>query len=552
MRLVWLGVESSYSHSSLALPLLSNACRDVSGWEWELVSGTIRDDAFELCRRVVSLEPDVVSSTAYLFNRHVVLDVLGRIKRLRPDVVIIVGGPECLGEGADSLLSSSSFIDYVVRGEGESVLPLFLERLSSGEDMGGIPGLLYRGGENSGSGFDTGWAEAPLPGSDRFFDFEKPFAQIETSRGCPMGCTYCTSCRTPVRMKSLDRVREELTCLRDGGVREIRVLDRTFNVPDSRGAELLRLFRQEFGDMRFHLEIHPGVLGSEVRHELRLANKGNLHIEAGVQTFNPDVLALVGRSTDVDAVQEGLRFLTGTETFETHCDLLAGLPGQTLEDVIVDVEQLVELGAGEIQLESLKVLPGTELRRQADELGLIFSDEPLYDVMATKTMNQDDMATCRHLSRILDLFHNPESLRQTFRAAYGEVPGFVRDFLGWCKESDIGNIGNPLSLRRRFELLEEFFVDRGYVLGLDELTKAWMANAFPTCSGCGLRAKLAPSLPEGFECISGDPSVMSLQGTRLWEVSLSSGLLFVAYNRGIAPNRAVAMFTKIGTTNGHE
>ncbi|MBP5673398.1 MAG: radical SAM protein, partial [Victivallales bacterium] len=324
MRLVWLSIQSSYSHSSLALPLLANACADVSGWEWERVDGVLGDDPFDVARQVVAKEPDLVCASLYLFNRDLTLDILKRVKRLKPDVRIAVGGPENLGDGAAELLRTTPSVDFACRGEGEPIMPVLLERLKNGTDLADVPGLLYRSDDgtvvdNGQSGLMADWAASPMPCRHVFYEFGRPFVQLETSRGCPMGCTYCTSCRTNVRVRSLEQVRAELEHLKECGVKEIRLLDRTFNVPDSRGAALLRMFREEFPSMRFHLEIHPGVLGKEVRAELLKAPPGLLHIESGIQTLSHAALAAVGRSTDTVAALEGLSFLVGIKSFETHC-----------------------------------------------------------------------------------------------------------------------------------------------------------------------------------------------------------------------------------------
>jgi radical SAM superfamily enzyme YgiQ (UPF0313 family) len=103
-------------------------------------------------------------------------------------------------------------------------MPVLLERLKTGADLAGIPGLLYRladgtVADNGQAGLMTDWATSSIPCRHAFYEFGKPFVQLETSRGCPMGCTYCTSSRTNVRLRSLDTVREELAHLRDCGVK---------------------------------------------------------------------------------------------------------------------------------------------------------------------------------------------------------------------------------------------------------------------------------------------------------------------------------------------
>ncbi len=547
MRLVWLNIQSSYSHSSLALPLLANACANVSNWEWERIDGVLGDDPFDVARQVVAKEPDLVCASLYLFNRDLTLDVLKRVKRLKPKVRIAVGGPENLGDGAVELLKTTSCVDFACRGEGEPIMPILLKRLQNGDDMADVPGLLYRLADgtvvdNGQTGLATEWAVSPMACRHSFFEFGKPFVQLETSRGCPMGCTYCTSCHTNVRLRSLEHVREELAHLHDCGVKEVRLLDRTFNVPDSRGAALLRMFREEFSDMRFHLEIHPGVLGKEVRSELLKAPHGLLHIESGIQTLSHASLAAVGRSTDTDSALEGLSFLVGIKSFETHCDLLTGLPEQTLEDVVSDAEKLIGIGPGEVQMEVLKVLPGTKLRQEAAELGIIFSLEPPYDVMATPTMDTEDMRHCRHLSKILDRFHNTAPLRKTFRTAVLEKKDLLKTFLSWCETREAETLLQPLGLRRRFELLDDFLHETDCHKALDELAIGWMMEAFPTSRGPGLRASLTHDLPADAECEWGDATYVHRDGTRLWRLPLEGRTLFFAYNRAVAPNHAVAMY----------
>ncbi len=428
-------------------------------------------------------------------------------------------------------------------------MPVLLERLKTGADMAGVPGLLYRladgtVADNGQAGLMTDWATSSIPCRHACYEFGKRFVQLETSRGCPMGCTYCTSSRTNVRLRSLDTVREELAHLRDCGVKEVRMLDRTFNMPDSRGAALLRMFREEFPTMRFHLEIHPGVLGKEVRAELLKAPPGLLHIESGIQTLNHASLLAVGRSTDTAAALEGLSFLVGIRSFETHCDLLTGLPEQTLDDVVSDAEQLVRIGPGEVQMEVLKILPGTQLRKEAASRGIIFSPDPPYDVMATPTMDPEAMRHCRHLSKILDRFHNAAPLRKTFRTMVLEKEDSLRKLLSWCEGREAETLSQPLALRRRFELLDEFLHGIDCPKSLDELAIAWMTEAFPTGRGPGLRASLVHDIPSEAECSWGDVRHVHRDGTRLWQLPLDGRTLYFVYNRAVAPNHAVAVFVK--------
>ena len=122
--------------------------------------------------------------------------------------------------------------------------------------------------------------------------------------------------------------------------------------------------------MNFHLEIHPALLSEELKAELMSMPKGLLHLEAGIQSLREIVLTTSRRAGKLEDAMKGLKFLCSLENMETHADLIAGLPHYNLNEIFEDVRTLAELNAGEIQLESLKLLPGTEMRRRAEELDL--------------------------------------------------------------------------------------------------------------------------------------------------------------------------------------
>ncbi len=550
MNLLWLTINCSYSHSSLALPILQQASARLEGIHWDAVDALTQDSPFDIALQVLDRSPEVVAAPLYIFNRTTLLAALSRIKVLKPETIVIVGGPECLGEGADEVLESSNAIDYVCSGDGEEILPQLLEELLAG---GGRPKERVRVARRPASMVDP-----PRPTASPFFRTDKPFVQYETSRGCPFGCQYCTSARSGVRYKSLKTVEEELTVLRERGVREIRLIDRTFNSPEARGIELLRLFRLKFPDIRFHLEIHPQFLPPEIRTKLGEANVGQLHIEAGIQSLHNDVLEAIGRLPYADDALEGLSFLVSLHPrFDTHCDLLAGLPMQTYQGLVEDLKRLVAVHPAEIQLEVLKILPGTILRRRADELGIRFSKETPYDVMATPDMPMHDVAAARRLSRMVDLFYNHPALTRTFVAANGGHPTFIEELL--CEltlHTDMLKSQTP-SLDSRMKMLHGFFAndDSGYDKARFELDQAWLrvANTPGRQGTPASNAEVIETLPEDAIAVAGD-SVMALaaKGTRLWMVRHGNVAAIFAYNRGISPNHAAAewRWTRSGSSDG--
>lgn len=367
MKILWLDLNSSYAHASLALPALHAQVMHDPSLEWGVVSATINENPGMTAGEVVRHAPDIVAATCWLFNHEVLMHVLSRVKAMLPRCVVALGGPEFLGPNED-FLRTNRFVDCVFRGEGEETFPQWLARWQQPDDWDAVTGLCFLDAE--GHYHDNGLSRVMKfdklvnPEQSPFFNWTKPFVQLETTRGCFNTCAFCVSGgEKPVRTLSIEAIRARVRLIHEKGIRNIRVLDRTFNYLSHRAKALFDLFR-EFPDMRFHLEIHPALLSEELKRELASMPKGLLHLEAGIQSLHEEVLTVSRRAGKLSDALEGLRYLCSLDNMETHADLIAGLPLYHLSQIFDDVRTLAEYRAGEIQLESLKLLPGTEMRRR--------------------------------------------------------------------------------------------------------------------------------------------------------------------------------------------
>ena len=232
------------------------------------------------------------------------------------------------------------------------------------------------------------------------------------------------------------------------------MLDRTFNYNPRRAKELLRLFLEFSPDIRFHLEIHPALLSEELKEELKQLPAGLLHLEAGIQSLRAPVLETSRRMGKLSDALEGLTFLCSLSNMETHADLIAGLPLYHLDEIFEDVYTLAGYCAGEIQLESLKLLPGTEMRRRANELGIRYSPLPPYEVLQTKEISVGELQTARQLSRLLDAFYNTPAWQSLTRELIVNDRTFLYKFLAYMTEANL--IDQPMSLERRGLVLYEY------------------------------------------------------------------------------------------------
>ena len=458
MKILWIDLNSSYAHSSLALPALHAQIMTDPSIEWEIVSATINENTGMIVDEIYRHRPDILAATTWLFNHEQLMYVASRVKALLPKTCLVLGGPEFLGDN-EEFLRKNPFVDCVFRGEGEEVFPQWLTCWNHPEQWHTVPGLCYltpnKEYKDNGIARVLNFAGLVPPEQSRFFNWSKPFVQLETTRGCFNTCAFCVSGgEKPVRTLSIESIRERLQLIHAHGIKNVRVLDRTFNYNPRRAKELLRLFLEFHPDIRFHLEIHPALLSEELKEELSLLPKGLLHLEAGIQSLREPVLEKSRRMGKLSDALDGLRFLCALPNMETHADLIAGLPLYHLHEIFEDVRTLAGYAAGEIQLESLKLLPGTEMRRRAEELGIKYSPLPPYEVLQTHEISVSELQTARQLSRLLDGFYNTPAWQTLTRELILNDKQFLHRFLAYLTKANL--IDQPMSLEKRGLILYEF------------------------------------------------------------------------------------------------
>ena len=458
MKILWIDLNSSYAHSSLALPALHAQIMTDPSIEWEIVSATINENTGMIVDEIYRHRPDILAATTWLFNHEQLMHVASRVKALLPEACLVLGGPEFLGDN-EEFLRKNPFVDCVFRGEGEEVFPQWLTCWNHPEQWHTVPGLCYltpnKEYKDNGIARVLNFAGLVPPEQSRFFNWSKPFVQLETTRGCFNTCAFCVSGgEKPVRTLSIESIRERLQLIHAHGIKNVRVLDRTFNYNPRRAKELLRLFLEFHPDIRFHLEIHPALLSEELKEELSLLPKGLLHLEAGIQSLREPVLEKSRRMGKLSDALDGLRFLCALPNMETHADLIAGLPLYHLHEIFEDVRTLAGYAAGEIQLESLKLLPGTEMRRRAEELGIKYSPLPPYEVLQTHEISVSELQTARQLSRLLDGFYNIPAWQALTRELILNDEQFLHRFLAYLTKANL--IDQPMSLEKRGLILYEF------------------------------------------------------------------------------------------------
>ncbi len=461
-NIAYVGINSSYSHSMLAFGKLQAWCKykNITA-NWHEFSRTTKDYENGLVDEIIATNTEVVFATCYLFNIDVVVKVLAMIKAINPNIVTVVGGPEFLGNN-EVFLRRYSFIDYCIRGD-ESSVDDFINQLKSSEISNGListTGVCYL--DDSGSLVDNGCAlfagdadELPSLYELGLFPTNKAFIQYETSRGCPNQCSFCTSSLSSNRLlqHSLERVRSDLKFIRNANICEIRLLDRTFNANKKRTVALLKMFIEEFSEMRFHLEIYPALIDDEICEVLATANHEQLHVEVGVQSLDMNILHACKRNFKVEKTVAGIKKLVAVDKFEIHGDLLSGLPEQRLSNIFEDVYGLMKLKIAEIQLEVLKVLAGTPIAENLPK-GHCFNPLTPYQVLKTQYLSVADLSLADDLSKVLDSFYNNHKIQRCFTEIMQISSQNLLKFCIFYRKYNCGM--QKLAINKRFDVLQKF------------------------------------------------------------------------------------------------
>ena len=353
-------------------------------------------DNRHLLQKILESGAEVVAFTLCLWNVERSLRIARLLQSSRPEMYLMAGGPE-VAEDHPFLLEEPVF-RALVTGEGDAVFPEILKGIRTGkmplfenvllaEDGG------WKRGRQSPPPVDPASVQVPVELLRECIKM-RPAVYVETARGCPLTCTYCRyhHLQKGVRVLPAEAAAQQVRQLRAAGAHEIRFVDPTFNARADFD-RLLELLAEMNADraLGFFAELRADTLTPD--QAARMARANFIDVEVGVQSIDPKVLRGIRRPANIAQVERGIRLLTGAGVNVT-LDLMYGLPEQTPEDVFRSIEWARGLGPGiSIQCMQTLLLPGTDLRKQAEQYGIQAMPLPPYGVFSTPTLSEEDMAS---------------------------------------------------------------------------------------------------------------------------------------------------------------
>ena len=479
MNVVLSTLNSKFIHSSLALRYLK-AYGEAHGQAYDIVEYTINMPVLHILSDITEHDIDVLGFACYIWNIEMTLHVVDMVKAVRPDIKIVLGGPE-VSFTADELLERCPNIDYIVQGEGEEAFHALVTALQLGNDGLNpvIPGVRGRR-----DGSILGSLEAvevsdlsfiPFPYTEEDMeDLEHKIIYYESSRGCPFSCQYCLSGnKNTVRFFPQERTLEELQWFIDHGVKQVKFVDRTFNCAPHHHRPLMEFMRDSDTDMNFHLEMEPELMTEWETNILCETPPGRIQIEVGVQSTHKKTLDAINRYNDWPYIQKSIRPIIQAGHTHVHMDLIVGLPHEDFNRFGQSFNDLFSLQPHALQIGFLKLLKGSGVRRMREYK---YVADPLapYEVLSTHVLPYDDVRFLKYFEDVFERFYNSERFRTTFgyigqQLIHGETDAFTYfcDMTrAWLKE---GNHKVNLKDIDQIEFLYRFFLAKGDTIAAELL-----------------------------------------------------------------------------------
>ncbi len=415
-------LNARYTHASLGLRCLRanlGDLRDASVIDEFIIGQQTR----EVVERLLAHQPRIIGFGVYIWNVDETTKIVALLKRIAPEVVLMLGGPEVSFEVDEQRICQLA--DYVITGWGE----VTFRKLAQAVLHGPKPLMKIHAGEQ------PPLAQLAMPYREYTdADIAHRTLYVEASRGCPFKCEFCLSSLDKTAWPfDTDLFLAQMDELYQRGARQFKFVDRTFNLNVKASLKILQFFltrcKADSPDsatddscIYAHFELVPDHLPDSLKETIAQFPDGSLQFEIGIQTFNTEVQALVSRKQNNDKAADNLRWLHTHSHAHTHVDLIAGLPAETLQSFAAGFDRLVALGAHEIQFGILKRLRGAPIIRHTNTYRMVFSPDAPYEIVANQDITFTDMQRMSRFARYWDLVANSGRFASTLPLLLGDVP----------------------------------------------------------------------------------------------------------------------------------
>ena len=437
-------LNARYSHTSLALRYLYANLHELQQSS-QILEFVINSSSQTIAEEILSHSPQIVGIGVYIWNAYDVGEIVKVIKKVSPQTIVILGGPEV---SYTPFRVNFDMADYIISGEGEESFYTLCKEILEGQQSK----------ERTIKSKRVDFTAIKLP-YDYYtdFDIQNRHIYVESSRGCPFECEFClSSIDLKMRYLPLEVILTELEKLWVRGARNFKFIDRTFNVKINYAKAILEYFLSKDEEYFIHFEVIPDNFPDELKEMLKRFPPHCLQLEVGIQTLNLGIAKNIKRNLKLEKIKGNLRFLENETKAHLHVDLIIGLPGESIESFASNLDELYALTKCEIQLGILKKLSGTTINRHDIEYGMVYSDTPPYDILKNDLIDFALMQDMKRFARFWDIVYNSGNFQKTTKLLFkdGKVFENFYDFSKWLYARSESTY--KISLDRIAEYLYEY------------------------------------------------------------------------------------------------
>jgi radical SAM superfamily enzyme YgiQ (UPF0313 family) len=470
MKFLLVTLDSKYIHANLAVRYLKKFCED-DGFDIQIKEFTINQQLNYILSEIIQTKAQVICFSCYIWNIEYIKEIAYILKSSNPDIKILFGGPEVSFE-MGGLMSSESYVDYIIFGEGEETFREFIKEVNSlTPELDNIQGLAYR--EN---GLVNINRERELIENldvirypyNQDENFDDKIIYYESSRGCPFNCSFCmSSIDKKTRNLSIERVKQDLKTILKTKARQIKFIDRTFNADYIRAMEIMNfIVIHNTNNMTIHLEITADIIPDEFLDFLSTLPVNMFQFEIGVQSLNSDTLCEINRHMSLEKLYNVVNRIRYNNNIHIHLDLIAGLPFEDYESFKRSFDGIYKLNVEKIQLGFLKVLKGTKIYFDKDKHSIKYRKNAPYEVICTKYINLEEILMLKKIEELVDKYYNEKyfenSLEYINKNIFNVSPfEFYESFSRYWQENDLYKASH--SRKKLYEILYRYINCEGKV-----------------------------------------------------------------------------------------